>query len=106
MAARFSLHAVWMPMTAEQRLFVFRLSMVLKRGENNLNSCKTMADVSFIALDILNKVINNLEISFMHYELVETCLHTDNYRPISLFKIKINNEKKSKNINCQAFMDR
>lgn len=92
-------------MTAEQRLFVFRLSMVLKSGENNLNSCKSMVDVSFIALDIFYKVINNLEISFMHYELVETCLHTDSYRPISLFKIKINNEKKSKNINRQAFMD-
>lgn len=81
-------------MTAERRLFVFRLSMVL--GEkNNLNSYKSMVDVSCFAFDILYKVINNLEISFMHYELVEICLHTDNYRPISLFKIKINNGKKN-----------
>lgn len=55
-----------------------------------------MVDVSCFAFDILYKVINSLEISFMHYELVETCLHTDNYRPFSLFKIKINNGKKSK----------
>lgn len=32
----------------------------------------------------------------MHYELEETCLHTDNYRPISLVKIKINNGKNHK----------
>lgn len=92
-------------MTSEQRLFMFRLSMVLKREETNLNSCKSMVDVSCFALDIPYKVINNLEISLMRYELVETCLHTDNYRPISLFKIKINNGEKSKNINRRAFMD-
>lgn len=61
-----------------------------------MNSCKSMVDVSCSAFDILYKVINNLEISFMHYELVETRLHTDNYRPISLFKIKINNGKNQK----------
>lgn len=67
-----------------------------------MNSCKSMVDVSCFALNILYKVINNLEISFMHYELVETCLHTDNYRPISLFKMKINNGEKIKEHQSQS----